>query len=182
MNDLFGIVIAGTWLLLAASIAKLIKPNYTTIALRSAGIPVTNWLIRVGALSELAICAGVLIPFNHKAGVAFLMLMAISYLGLGAFVAIAIVRDIPLSSCGCFGEVDSPPTVLHVIINCLYALAIGIYALDTHGKSVFRISAGTGWSGAAVIATSLVIAYLSYLALTELPRLLAVRRTIDSVK
>ena len=34
-----------------------------------------------------------------------------------AFVVYALVRHLPIGSCGCFGKVDTPPSVVHVVLN-----------------------------------------------------------------
>src|SRR6266550_3440753 len=109
----YGPYAAAALLLAAGGLMKLARPHSTARALRSAGLPNSIVAVRIGAGVELvlaatAIVAGGTLP---AAGI------ALSYLAFAAFIVLAYRRGGPVSSCGCFGEVDSPPTVLHVLLN-----------------------------------------------------------------
>ena len=48
-------------------------------------------------------------------------LVALSYLLFAAFVVVALRSGAPISSCGCFGKADTPPSVVHVVLDLLFA-------------------------------------------------------------
>src|SRR4051794_17065577 len=83
--------------LVIAGGAKLAKPHDTARALRTAGLPASPVAVRIGSGAEVLIGLAALLTANRVAAA----LLTVSYLALGAFVTIALVRHLPLSSCGC---------------------------------------------------------------------------------
>lgn len=154
-------------LLVAAGGAKALRPEATTSALRAAGLPVRARLVRLGAIVELVIGAGTLVSASRVWALA----VGLSYGALALFVAIALRRSLPLATCACFGEEDTPPSWWHVAVNvasCVAAFAVAV------GLSSHRSLAAT-WSsrpGTAVVDTvSLaVVGYLTLVSITTLPR------------
>ena len=56
----------------------------------------------------------------------FAALVAVSYLAFAGFVIVALRSGAPISSCGCFGKVDTPPSVVHVVLDVAFAgVAVG---------------------------------------------------------
>jgi len=93
-----------------------------------------------------------------------------SYGLFAIFVTAALVRGWPLASCGCFGEPDSPPTILHVVIDAAFG-AGALAAAAAGGASPLALTARRpGW-GLAMVSLATAVAGLAYLALTSLPRL-----------
>ena len=45
----------------------------------------------------------------------------LSYLAFAGFVVVALRSGAPISSCGCFGKVDTPPSVVHVVLDLAFA-------------------------------------------------------------
>ena len=45
------------------------------------------------------------------------LLVAAAYLGFAGFVVLAMSRGGAVSSCGCFGAPDTPPTLVHVLVT-----------------------------------------------------------------
>ena len=45
------------------------------------------------------------------------LLVAGAYLGFACFVVLAMSRGGAVSSCGCFGTSDTPPTLVHVLVT-----------------------------------------------------------------
>jgi len=69
-------------------------------------------------------------------------------------------RGSPVSSCGCFGKADSPPTVSHVVLNLAAAGSHpGTLALLRHQPL----------AGIPLVGLSATVAYLAYLVMTALP-------------
>lgn len=121
MNILAAPVWAGLALLVIAGAPKIVRPLDLMRALRLAGLRVPHVLVRAFGAAEVLIGVVGLATGNRVA----LALAAISYLGFAGFVAMALARKTPLSSCGCFGKTDTPPTRLHVVIVGLLAVALG---------------------------------------------------------
>ena len=105
--------LAAITLLGAAGVAKAIRPAETANALAGAGLSVGPGWVRAGAVGEasLAVAAFVL-PGPVTGG-----LVALAYALFAAFIVVALQRGWALTSCGCFGRPDSPPTVAHAVLN-----------------------------------------------------------------
>jgi hypothetical protein len=158
-------------LLAIAGTAKAIRPLPTSRALRAAGLPSGAGLVRVlgGGEAVLAIVA------LAVAGPVPAALVASSYASFAAFVGYAKVRGLAISSCGCFGKPDTPPTNAHVVVN-LAASLLAVAAAASPGRSPLGELAHSPGAGVPLAALMLVIAALGYLALAEWPRLVAVLR------
>lgn len=173
MTTLRGIYLIGLVLLSAAGLSKLFRPHDTSRALRQAGLPAHPVTVRAFAALEAALACSALL-FSLRALAATI---AASYLAFAAFVAWALAKDLPLSSCGCFGEPDSPPSWLHVALDLVFASVSAYEGLLPHpfrGDLVVRM----GFSGVVFAAFVVAGAYLSYLAMAELPRLAALAATV----
>jgi hypothetical protein len=164
-------------LLVAAGLAKAVRPDGTARALRQAGLPRTAKFVRVGAVVEVAIGAAALttggpVPALVAGGPLAALLVSASYAGFALFVAVALRLGWALSSCGCFGEPDAPPTRIHVVADVLLMLsaAVGGAARSTGGAP------RPGPAHAVLLyAISGVIAALAYLVLARLPALTEAR-------
>ena len=75
--------------------------------------------MRVGGAVEVVIGIGALVV----GGPVFAALVALSYLAFAGFVVLALRSGSPISSCGCFGKVDTPPSAVHVVIDLV---AVGV--------------------------------------------------------
>ena len=86
-------------------------------------LPSAQWLVRAGGIAEAVVAVAAL-----ATGWWFLaLLVAASYLAFALFVIGALRAGKPLSSCGCFGKVDTPPTMVHVVIDlAAVAIAVGV--------------------------------------------------------
>jgi hypothetical protein len=154
-------------LLVLAGLAKLVRPEGTARALSQAGL--RRWgrpgWVRAGAAVEV-VCGVGAIAFG---GVVLAALVALSYLAFAAFTATALRRGWALSSCGCFGEPDAPPTRGHVVMDLLLALA----ALGS--RRPLDVVARHPAEGVLLCAVSALIAGLAYLVLARLPKVLDLR-------
>jgi hypothetical protein len=97
--------------------------------------------------------------------------MAALYGGFGWFVAFALHRRIPISSCGCFGKVDTPPSVVHLFLNAA-GLAGGLWAALSHSPSLMSMLGDQPVAGLPYLAFLAAGTYAAYLLLTALPVLL----------
>ncbi|MDX6410276.1 MAG: hypothetical protein QOE13_3347 [Gaiellaceae bacterium] len=162
-------------LLAAGGAAKVVKPAPTARALGEMGLRVPAAAVRAGAAAELAVAAGAL----AGAGRPFALLVAVSYLGFAGFVAAALRRGVPLSSCGCFGVQDTPPTAVHLGLNLAAAAVAGAVALGAAGAR--GLGEITAMDGSLVLRATFVVltaatAWMAYAALTVLPKLQGARR------
>ncbi|WP_432496880.1 MauE/DoxX family redox-associated membrane protein [Kineococcus gypseus] len=169
--------LAGCALLLVAGVAKLRRPDGTARALRAQHLPAGTGAVRLLGAGEVALALAALAGAPGAAWA-----VAAAYAGFTAFVVVALVRDAPLSSCGCFGEPDLPPTRTHVVVTALLAAAsAGTAVAGTAGGAATGaaglLAAGAPAAAAAAGLTALV-AWLALLSLTALPRLAAARRPL----
>jgi hypothetical protein len=153
-------------LLLVSGGSKLSDPGPTRGALRAAGLPSAKIVVYLLAMIEIVI-GGWSIAFGGDPagwGVAGL------YLGFLGFVLYARVRHLPLSSCGCFGKADTPPTLIHLTVNLL-AAGFGFWAALAPARPLIEVLRGQPLAGVPYLLFVGAGTYLLYLVLAELPRL-----------
>lgn len=158
------------WFFIAAALlilsggSKIYDPAPTAGALAAAGIPGGNGAAYILGLAEIAAA----LTGTVLGGWASLSVAAI-YAAFAAFVAYALLRRIPLQSCGCFGKRDTPPTWGHLTFNLLSAgAAVGVAATSTHPIDVLSRQPLWGLPYLGFVALGV---WVVYLLLTELPRL-----------
>jgi uncharacterized membrane protein YphA (DoxX/SURF4 family) len=168
VSPLAGPFLAAVALLGAAGALKVVRPDTTAKALRELGLPASPTAVRVGALLELIVAAGALVG----GGRLFAALVAASYAGFAAFVLAALRKGTPLSTCGCFGTADTPPTAIHLVLNIAaagVAAAVAVTGADIttlEGSLLLRV---------AFLGSTAVTVWLAYVALAVLPKLQAAR-------
>jgi hypothetical protein len=173
VSALAGPLVVAASLLALAGAQKVVDPRHTTGALRALGLRVRDATVRAGAAVELAVGALVLTTGNRVA----VAVLAASYLAFAALVEVARRRGTMVGSCGCFGSRDTPPSLVHVVVDVGLAGAAAAYVATASRPPLDGLS-GTPGSGVPFIALAVVATGLVYVALTELPRLQAeVRRT-----
>lgn len=155
-------------LLTAGGALKALRPDTTVGALRASHVPAGPVLVRVGGAAEAALGVAVLVGGAPVLAV----LVAASYVAFTAFVAVALVRGTPLGSCGCFGAIDTPPTLLHVVVN-LTAAAVAAAVAAGPGGSLAEVLAGQPWAGVPFLVFTGTATHLVFVALTALPQALA---------
>ena len=153
-------------LLLVSGGAKLRDPTPTAGALRAATLPSARPLVFLLAAGETIVGAGSLL----LGGRIFGWLLAGLYMGFAVFVAVALRRRLPIASCGCFGKTDTPPSLLHLVLN-LTAVGGGIRAAITPSRPLVAALAGQPLLGIPYLAFLAVGTFLAYLVLSDLPRL-----------
>jgi hypothetical protein len=163
-------------LLAIGGVLKAIKPGDTANALRGVGIPAGAWVVRAGGIAEAAIGVWALATGDRAAAV----LVALSYLAFTGFVLVALVRDSPISSCGCFGKADTPPSWVHVGVNLVAVVAALAVAIEP-GAGFGDVRADQPLAGVPFVLLTLTGVFLVFLALTLLPRTQAlVRASVDA--
>lgn len=156
-----------TGLLLVSGVAKVVDPAPTGGALEAAGLPHPAWSPRALGVVEVVAAAGGLIMGGAAAwGVAAL------YASFAVFVGYALWRKLPLQSCGCFGKAETPPTMAHLVVNVTAATAALVVARQ--GVSLLELASGV--IGLLYFVFAAIGVGLTYLILSELPRLRVSRR------
>jgi hypothetical protein len=169
-------VLAGPFTIAAALLAfggahKALHPRNTAQALTAVGVRVpgvpAHFLVRAGGAAEVVVGIGALVT----GGAVFAALVAVSYALFAGFVVVALRADSPISSCGCFGKVDTPPSVVHVVVDAAFALvAVAAAVPDVLADQPLL---GIPFLFLVVIGVSLV-----YLAFTSLPKTMAAVREV----
>ena len=157
MSVLLAPLAASAAVLVAAGVPKLRRPEPAVRALRSVG-----WRVAPGAVRVLGGAEAVL-------GVATLMLggpllsglVAASYAAFTGFVVLALRRGGTLSSCGCFGRADTPPTPTHAVTTA----ALALVAAAAVAAPVAPLEAGEP----VLLGFAALLAWLCYLVLAVLP-------------
>jgi hypothetical protein len=91
--------------------------------------------VRALAGAELAL-GGIALALSNAA---IALCVALSYLGFGAVVLVALNRDLPIDSCGCLGRWETPPGVRHVLVAVIAFLGAFGQALDPSDALLERV-------------------------------------------
>ena len=150
---------AAAVLLVVAGVSKIRRPRDTARALTLLGLPVRDWGVRLIGVGEVALGAAALIV-DHWAVAA---LLALAYAAFAAVVGLALARGGPLSSCGCFGRPDTPPTRLHLGLN-LGAVAVAA----TAPAPLVAVASEDSARAVPFVALVALTAWFTYLAIARL--------------
>jgi uncharacterized membrane protein YphA (DoxX/SURF4 family) len=170
VSTLAGPFLVAVVILGAAGAVKVVRPATTAKALAEMGLGAPPFAVRAGALVELAIAAGALVGGGRP----FAALVAASYAGFATFVLAALRRGTPLSTCGCFGTPDTPPTAVHLGLNlaaAAVALAVALTGSGAGGLAEIGDLEGSVLLRVAFLASTATSVWLAFVALTVLPKL-----------
>jgi hypothetical protein len=145
-----GPVVALAVLLLIAGAQKVVDPSNTSGALRAAGLPGDLALVRLLGAVEAALAAAFIVTGAPWAAVG----AGVSYAGFSWFVANALIKRLPISSCGCLGAAETPPSLVHLVVNLV---AVALFAL----AAIIPVGPLGGLWGEEM---SIVMPYLLFLA------------------
>ena len=175
MNPAAGPFTIAVVLLALGGAFKAASPGDTAKALRGLGLPGWPLLVRLGGVLEIAVGVVALLTGDRVAAA----LVMVSYLGFAAFVAVALARGVPIATCGCFGKADTPPSVVHLVINLGAAVAALAVVVDP-GVALDDVVADQPLVGVPYVLLVAIGVYLAFTALTRLPRLLVTVRASRS--
>ncbi len=156
-----GPYLAAAALLVVTAVPKLADPNPTAGALRSVGWPSTTlvvWTIAIGEI--LTGTAGLLV--DHLASA---VAVAGVYLGFSVFLVTALRSGGKVSSCGCVGKPDRPPTGTHLALN-MAATAVALVAAFSQPPAFTTYLTLEGWP---ILLFAGLTTWLAYEALALLP-------------
>ena len=161
---------AGSLLLVFAAVAKLAYPRPAADLLGLVGLSARAWIARLVGGAELAIGLVALAVGGPLPAAA----AAVAYSLFALVAVLALNRG--LASCWCFGQVDSPPSGIHVIGNLFFA---AVCALAVRAGVSPRAWAGTATDGpagaVALVLAVCVLAGLVFVIFTALPEWLEAR-------
>jgi hypothetical protein len=161
-------------LLLTAGAAKAVRPDPVVRALRGLGFPIGGWTVRLGAVAESLLGAAALISSSWPITV----LVAISFLAFAAFIVAALRRPNLVSSCGCFGGEESPPMLIHLVVDLV--LVGFTVAASAHGVVALRaFVAHHPMLSVPFLVLISVTTWFVYLSMTALPQLASELRRGD---
>lgn len=150
-------------LLVITGLPKLTNPGGTARALYSLGIPATlNTERAIGLIEIGAGLAALLVGGRIAAGS-----VAVVYIGFSVFVAVALRSD-DVRNCGCFGEKDVPPSLLHLGIDVAAAAVATVLVFRPIG-SITAVARDTPWAGVPLLLLVAMGAGLALLVLKVLP-------------
>ena len=170
MEALAGPFLASAALLVLAGAGKLRAPLPLARALRLAGFPVGVPAVRAGAALEVVLGLAALLTGSAPAAAG----VALSYAAFTGFVLLGLRRGTALSSCGCFGTADTPPTWTHVGLTGALALVAAAVAVRPIGPLPELLSGAPGL-GLPLLTATAAVAVTAYVVLAVLPLLAAAR-------
>jgi Methylamine utilisation protein MauE len=173
MTVLAGPFAIATAVLALGGVLKALEPADTAHALTALGFPGGRALVRIGGALEAVVAIGALVTGDAVLAA----IVAASYLVFAVVVLVALRSGKPLSSCGCLGRIDTPPSLVHVGIDLVSAgvAAAAAFAATTEIAIPDVLDeqplVGIPFVFLVVIGTGLVV-----VALTHLPKTLAAAR------
>lgn len=150
-------------LLVITGVPKITNPGGTARALYSLGLPATlNTDRAIGAIEIGAGLAALLLGGWPAA-----VVIAIVYIGFSVFIALALRSD-EVKNCGCFGEKDVPPSLLHLGID-LAAAAVAIVLVFRPIGAITTVMGETPWAGVPLLLLVAMGAGLALMVLKLVP-------------
>jgi hypothetical protein len=162
MDPFTGLHVTASGLLGLGGLLKVARPSPASAALRSLGLPAPPAVVRAVGVGEVAVA---IVALTWGGAVAF-GLQALCYIGF-VVVALALWRHGGVASCGCFGEIESPPGPVHVVVTAAGVAVSARAALEAAPAPIDHLPS---------LALGVVALGVVYLVLVDLPRLGAARR------
>lgn len=168
MSAITGPALVAAVVLSLAGAQKVVDPEMAVGALRALRLPSAPVLVRLGSAAEVALGVGAI----AVGGALTWSLVAASYLAFAGFVVTAMRRGTMVSTCGCFGREETPPHVLHVILNVAMAGVTLAAALGSSRSAVDVLvdEPAEGLLTAALVAVAVRLVYSVYV---DVPRVAA---------
>lgn len=166
------VALAGPYFMLAtllviSGLPKLTRPASTARALEGIGLPPRRWLGQAVGVIEIAIGLSVIGVGGRLPALAF----AVLYAGFAGFIVVAM-RSSAVKSCGCFGNDDTPPSALHLLVD-IAAVGVGTALAVRPVGDITAVMGETPWAGVPLLLLVVIGAWLSLMVLTLLPAVFA---------
>ena len=157
--------VAAAALLVLAGVPKVRDPGDLVRAVRSVGLPLGRGAVRAFAVAEVVVGVVALVA----PGAVTAALLAMTYAVFTAFVVLALSRGGVLSSCGCFGKADTPPTRAHAVVTGAATVAAAAVAV-TVPAAPWAVLADLGPAAVAgLVAITALLAFLAWQVMAVLP-------------
>jgi hypothetical protein len=170
-----GLYLAAALLLAVAGITKAARPSDTALALQrlAPGLArAASPTVRILAATEAGVGVLALVWVAPVPAA----LVAASY-GSFAVVVLAVrSRGGPLATCGCFGGIDTPPTVTHAVIDVVAACSAVAVAVHAPSHPLTTVLGPEPLHGVPLVFGSAVTALLAFAAMSLLGRVQAASR------
>ena len=152
-------------LLSIAGALKVVRPRATAQALLDAGLPGSGAVARGIGVAELGAASWAVLAPGAGGAVA----LAVTYLGLSAFLAYVLRTHPDAGSCGCAGTKAVPPSGLHLALD-LAAVAAAVSYATVGGPSAPAWFEGLGAAAAFAVVAGLALGgWLAVVAVAEAP-------------
>ena len=157
---------AAAVLLGVAGVPKVRDPGDLVRAVRSVGMPLGRGSVRAFAVAEVVVAVAALaVPSRLTAA-----LLGLMYAGFTAFVVAALRRGGVLSSCGCFGKADTPPTRAHALVTGAASVTGLLVAVDPPGAGAWSALTDSGALAAVgFVALVALVGFLAWQVMAVLP-------------
>ena len=157
---------AAAVLLGVAGVPKVRDPGDLVRAVRSVGMPFGRGTVRAFAVAEVLVGGAALAAPGRLTAA----LLAATYAVFTAFVVTALRRGGVLSSCGCFGRADTPPTRAHALVTGAASVVGLLVALDPPGARPWATLPGSGAPAAiGLICLVALVGFLAWQVMAVLP-------------
>jgi len=175
MTILAGPFAIATVVLAIGGALKALEPAETAYAMRLLRLPSAPFLVRTGGAFELVVALGALVT----GATALAVVVALSYAVFAVVVMLALASGTPISSCGCLGRVETPPSWVHVGIDLAAAgvAAAAAIAVDTQ-IALPDVLSRQPLLGVPFLVLVAVGVALVFLAFTALPKTMAAARRL----
>lgn len=152
-------------LLVVTGVFKVLRPQPTAKVLGAIGITRSSvWLSRV--LGSVEVIAGVLGLASPRGPGG--TIVAALYLAFAIFLVFLVVFRPALSSCGCTGRRDTPPSLLHAGFD-LAASGIAFVAATSHGPTLGGFVGSFRVYGVLSLVVAGMLGYGLYATIAYLP-------------
>lgn len=167
MDAVVGPFVAVAAVLAVGGGVKVCRPAATVQALTAVRLPGPALVVRALGAAEMVVGGGAILV----GGQWFAAAVTLSYLIFAGFVVVALSRRVMLSSCGCFGKSETPPTLTHVVVNLCSAATAGVAMLARAPGLAVGALEDQPLGGAPFLLLTAAAAYALYLSLAVLPQI-----------
>ena len=156
---------AAAVLLVLAGAPKVRDPGDLVRAVRSVGLPLGRGAVRGFAAAEVVVGVAALVA----PGPVTAALLAMMYAVFTGIVVLALSRGGVVSSCGCFGRADTPPTRSHAAVTAGAAL-VALAVAATVPAAPWSAPADLAPAAVAgLVALTALVAFLAWQVMAVLP-------------
>jgi hypothetical protein len=156
-------------LLAVGGLTKLRDPVPLARVLRQARLPSGQPAVRAFGLAETTAGVAALVRPGLVTGAA----VGALYVGFSAFLLWLLVERIPVTSCGCLGARETPPSIIHLVLNACAAAAAVAVAAGAEPSGIVPFAVDLSYRAIPFVIGLAATAYAAYLALAFLPNALS---------